>query len=183
MTFFIRTEETREQAEEALGRGRSVRRWAFAGSGMRDMVEYDLKGEEQYEAVHELSDLFDLDFPEEATPEDLREALYELSLILEAGSEDEARAAEALEYEPFGSGYARFLDGLCALQEFDSGPKPEDLTEDFCGDLFRYLVCYEGDNAGWDDADEGWPLFRPRRIVWVHDRGEDAPCSRRERYT
>ena len=182
MAYYIRTEETQEQAVEALKRGRSVRRWAFAGEDMETLIRYDLEGEEQYEAVRRLSDIFDLDFPEEATPDDLKDALWELEEILVPGSDEEKQAAEALGYEPFDSGFARFLDGLCALQEFDVEPKPEDLKNDFCGDLFRYLVCYKGEYTGWDDADEGWPLFRPVRIAWIHDRGENVPCAQRERY-
>ena len=182
MKFYIRTEETREQAREAMNRGRSVRRWAFAGEDMRDLLRDDLEGREQYDAVRRLCEIFDLEFPEEATPEDLKTALRELDYILEPGSEEEKQAAEALGYETFEKGFARFLDGLCALQEFDSEPKPEDLKKDLCGYLFRYLVCYEGEYTGWDDADEGWPLFRPVRIAWIHDRGENAPCSARERF-
>lgn len=179
--FYIRTEENPASAERALKRGRSVRRWGFAGADLRDHLRDDLDGADQYDAVRELATLFDYDFPREATPEDLGEALHELSYILIPGSEEERQAAQRLGYEPYKSGYARFLDGLCALQEFGQEPSPEDLNTDLGGDLFRYLVCYEGEPVGWDDADEGWPLFRPTRIVWVYDRGPDAPSAGRER--
>jgi len=182
--YYIRTEETPEQAEESLRRGRSVRRWAFAGNPLRTMLRYDLEDEEQYDAVRLVSELFGEPFPEQATEDDLREALDVLDDILEPGSPEEAQAAAVIGYERFGNGWARYLDGLCALREYDYVPQPEEITKALNrrGDLFRYLVCYEGEYVGWDDADEGWPLFRPIRIVWIHDRGVDAPRAERIRY-
>lgn len=33
-----------------------------------------------------------------------------------------------------------------------------------------FMVCYEGEFVGYDQ-DEGWPLFKPTRIVWIHETG------------
>ena len=70
-------------------------------------------------------------------------------------------------------GITRVEDGLCALEAFGDEPTPEDCAETLGGDLFACLVCYEGEQVGID-PDEGWPLFKPTRIVWIHQTGSTA---------
>lgn len=86
---------------------------------------------------------------------------------------------EFLKLEPFEDGYIKYLDGLCALEQFKFEPKYEDCTKMIIGDnrephLFKYLVCFEGEEVGedkYDDWGQEWKLFKPKRIIWVRETG------------
>jgi len=178
--YFVRTEETHEDAELAMQRGRSVRRWSTAGWKMIDHLRYFYEhgSEEHYQMIARICEAWELPAP--LNDAELRAVLDELGFVLLDDDEAEKEAAEILGFERFESGWAKYLDGLCALEEFDSQPTPEDVTATLPrGELFRYLACYEGERVGWDYADGGWPLFRPSRIVWIHDRGPEAPAASR----
>lgn len=180
--YFIRTEESPQDAQASLQRGRSVSRWNTAGWKMIDHLRYYYEhgSEDHYQMISRLCEAWELPVPQNDA--DLRAILDEIGSILLGDDEAEEEAARILGFERFENGWAKFLDGLCALQKFESQPSPDDVTATLPhGELFRYLVCYEGEQTGWDYADGGWPLFRPIRIVWVHDRGADAPASCRER--
>ena len=160
MAYFIRTEETIEQAQESLKRGKSVRRWAFFGSTAWEHLAFAIPAEEQEEILAEMGYEFDSD--------------EEMIDFIQTADLDEEEIAEAANLTKVGNrSYAEFLDGLCALESFDEVPAPEDVTETLDGEVFRYLVCYEGEYID-DDPDEGWPLFKPSRIVWTHDTGSDT---------
>ena len=157
MAYFIRTEETIEQAQESLKRGKSVRRWAFFGSTAWEHLAFAIPAEEQEEILAEMGYEFDSD--------------EEMIDFIQTADLDEEEIAEAANLTKVGNrSYAEFLDGLCALESFDEVPAPEDCTATLNGEVFRYLVCYEGEYID-DDPDEGWELFKPRRIVWTHDTG------------
>ena len=161
MAYFTRTEESRQDAQRALARGRSIRRWAFVGCSPWEHLAFAIPCEEQLVALKTYG--FDVD----ADGFDLEEAIH---ADLFADSDDE-KLAEVLNLEPCdGGGYAEFLAGLCALERFAEEPTPDDCTESLDGDLFAYLVCYEGEQVGID-PDEGWPLFKPTRIVWIRATG------------
>jgi len=170
MAYFVRTVESIEEAHEALKRGRSVRRWNFAGGTPYDIFMYGIPVEEQREALKELAELDpesygDYANVDEWTDEEVRDAV----LYDDIPAED---IIKVLNLEPFDDrgGYAQYLPGLCALEQFEQEPKPEDVTATLHGELFAYLVCYEGEFVGYD-PDEGWPLFKPTRIVWIHETG------------
>lgn len=160
--FFVRTEEAVEDAKAALRRGRSVRRWAFAGCSPWEHLAFAIPEEEQVAALEAYGyDIFSEEF-------DTMNAIHD---ELFTDSDDE-KLAEILNLEPFeDGGYAEFLDGLCSLEDFDTEPRPEDCTATLDGALFPYLVCYEGEPVG-TDPDAGWTLFRPTRIVWIHKTGQ-----------
>lgn len=160
--FFIRTEETTKDAERALVRGRSVRRWAFLGCTPWEHLAFAVPVDEQKEALEAYGyDIYAEDFD--------REEIIHGELFAEC---DDEKLAEILNLEPCeDGGFAEFLLGLCSLEEFDTEPRPEDCTETFQGQLFPYLVCYEGESCGID-PDDGWQLFRPTRIVWIHETGQ-----------
>lgn len=164
MQYFIRTEESMEDAQLALQRGRSIRRWAYAGCTPWEHLAFAIPEDEQLNALQAYGyDIHADDF-------DLEGAIH---VDLFADSDDE-RLAEVLNLEPCDNGgYAEFLPGLCALEAFDDEPTPEGCTETLDGELFPYLVCYEGEQVS-TDPDEGWPLFRPTRIVWIHETGSIA---------
>lgn len=157
--YFIRTEETEQQAYESLQRGRSVRRWAFFGCTAWEHLAFAIPYEEQVEALERMGYAVDeIDITSVIQDE-----------LFNAGREDEI--AEACNLTKLENGYyAEFLDGLCALESFDEVPSPEDCTSTLNGELFAKLVCYEGELVGYD-PDEDWQLFRPTRIVWTHDTG------------
>lgn len=159
MAYFVRTEESIQQAKESLKRGKSVRRWAFFGSTAWEHLAFALPEDEQEEVLEEMG----YDLAEQDAADIIHNDLF--------NRDCEAEIAEAANLTKVSDrGYAEFLDGLCALEEFDEEPTPEDVTETLDGENFRYLVCYEGEYVG-EDPDEGWPLFRPTRIVWTHDTG------------
>ncbi len=159
--YFVRTEESIADAKKALGRGRSIRRWAYAGCTPWEHLAYAIPADEQMAALEAYGvDIYADDF-------DLEDAIH---IDLYAESDDE-KLAKALNLEPCeDGGYAEFLPGLCALEAFGEEPTPEQCTETLDGDMFAYLVCYEGEQVG-TDPDEGWPLFKPNRIVWTHETG------------
>ena len=160
MAYFIRTEETIEQAQESLKRGKSVRRWAFFGSTAWEHLAFAVPAEEQEEILEKMGYEFDSD-----------EEMIEFIHSLEGMALDEEEIAEAANLTKVSEhGYAEYLDGLCALESFDEVPSPEDCTATLNSETFRYLVCYEGEYID-EDPDEGWELFKPRRIVWTHDTG------------
>ena len=164
MKYFIRTEETREKAQKAMERNRSIRRWAFAGCHPEEHFMFAITGEEQIEAIREMG--YEVDTAEEA---------YQV-FIDEIENEEEKyeELVSTLNLEPLeNGGYAEFLPGLCALEEHEAEPKPEDCTEDLNGELMPLLICYEGEEVGVD-PDEGWTLFRAERIVWIHETGQDG---------
>lgn len=164
MAYFTRTEESRQDAQRALERGRSIRRWAFAGCSPWEHLAFAIPMSEQLDALQAYG--YDIN----ADDFDLAEAIH---VDLFADSDDEKLAA-ILNLEPCdGGGYAEFLAGLCALEAFGDEPTPEDCAETLGGDLFACLVCYEGEQVGID-PDEGWPLFKPTRIVWIHQTGSTA---------
>lgn len=76
-------------------------------------------------------------------------------------------------------GYIKYLDGLCALEKFSDIPDISNVNKmliDSTGEqyLFKYLVCFEGEEIGKDYSDdwkEEWPLFKPKRIVWIKESG------------
>lgn len=161
MTYFVRTEETLRDAQLALERKRSVRRWAFAGASPWEFLAFAIPEDEQLDALREYG--VDVD----AEGFDLEEAIHG-DLFAEC---DEERLAGCMNLEPFGDGgYAEFLPGLCALEAFDAEPRPEDCTQTLDGELLALLACYEGEAVG-EDPDEGWILFHPKRIVWTHETG------------
>lgn len=142
-----------------MKRGKSVRRWAFFGSTAWEHLAFALPEDEQEEVLEEMG----YDLAEQDAADIIHNDLF--------NRDCEAEIAEAANLTKVSDrGYAEFLDGLCALEEFDEEPTPEDVTETLNGEIFRYLVCYEGEYVG-EDPDEGWPLFRPTRIVWTHDTG------------
>jgi hypothetical protein len=159
MGFFIRMEETHEQAQASLQRKKSVRRWAFAGCTPWEHLAFAIPEEEQKEALEEY-------YGRDIEPEEIGSLIHD-ELFQES---DDERLAEILNLTRLESGYyAEFLDGLCALESYDEEPSPEsiDIPAEY---QFRYMVCYEGEPAGIDE-DEGWELFTPSRIVWIHDTG------------
>lgn len=161
MAYFIRTEERPEDAEQALKRGRSIRRWAFAGCSPWEHLAFALPVSEQLTALEAYG--YDID----ADEFDLDEAIH-IDLFQDS---DDDRLVAILNLEPCEhGGYAEFLPGLCALEAFDEEPAPGQCAETLNGELFALLVCYEGEQVG-HDPDEGWPLFKPRRIVWMHETG------------
>ena len=160
MKYFIRTEETIEQAQESLKRGKSVRRWAFFGSTAWEHLAFAIPAEEQEEILAKMGYEFNSD-------EEMAEFIHTADL-------DEEKIAEAANLTKIGErSYAEYLDGLCALESFDEIPEPEDCTATLNGEVFRYLVCYEGEYVD-EDPDEGWELFKPHRIVWIHDTGSNT---------
>lgn len=164
MQYFIRTEESMEDAQLALQRGRSIRRWAYAGCTPWEHLAFAIPADEQLDALKAYG--FDVD----ADGFDLEEAIH-IDLFQDS---DDDRLVAILNLEPCDhGGYAEFLPGLCALEAFDDEPTPEGCTETLDGELFPYLVCYEGEQVG-TDPDEGWPLFQPTRIVWIHPTGSNA---------
>ena len=83
-----------------------------------------------------------------------------------------------LSLEPFNGGYIKYLNGLCALEMFDNLPTIKDCTKKLDGQakepfLFKYLVCFEGEEVGEDIGDWGetWKLFKPSRILWIEESG------------
>lgn len=167
MKYFIRTEETRDKCQKAMERNRSIRRWAFAGAHPEEHFLFAIPGSERVAAVKKLG--FDAD--------DDAAAVKVFNDEIEGELHDELVKALNLEEMETG-GYAEFLPGLCALEAFDEEPAPADCSEDFHGELFPYLVCYEGQYVGDDPDEEGWPLFRAKKIVWIHETGQEG---RRER--
>ncbi len=165
--FFIRTEESKELIQEAMERNRSVRRWAFAGCSPAEHFLFAIPSHEKVEAIQEMG--YDVSSSDEAVDvyyaeidgEDIEEGLIDVLNLTELDD----------------GGHGELLDGLCALEMFDEKPKPEECEEDLDGDLFPYLVCYEGEFVGYD-PDEDWPLFKAERVVWVTKTGQTA---RRER--
>ena len=166
--YFIRTEETKEDALKSLERGRSIRRWAFVGSSPWEHLAFAIPKEEQLDALEKYGyDAYADDF-------DAEKIIHE-ELFFEC---DDEKLAEILNLEPCeGGGYAEFLPGLCSLEEFENEPSPEDCTETLQGSVFAYLVCYEGEPAGID-PDEGWALFRPSKVVWIAETGSTATRER-----
>lgn len=160
MAYFIRTEESIEDAKGSLERGKSVRRWAFFGSLAWEHLAFAVPEEEQEEILERMGYEFN-DYDE------MTQFIHG-ELFHEDCEEEIAAAANLTKVSE--RGYAEFLDGLCALESFDEVPATSDVTESLDGETFRYLVCYEGEEVGVD-PDEGWPLFRPTRIVWTHDTG------------
>ena len=105
MAYFTRTEESRQDAQRALARGRSIRRWAFAGCSPWEHLAFAIPMSEQLDALQAYG--YDIN----ADDFDLAEAIH---VDLFADSDDE-KLAEVLNLEPCdGGGYAEFLAGLCA---------------------------------------------------------------------
>lgn len=153
--FFTRTECSREDAQSALERGRSIRRWSHMGCSPWEHLAMSVTAEERIEALQKLG--YDVYTDEEA------ESIV-WGELFEADVDD--AIIEALGLEPFGNGYAQYLPGLCALESFEDEPSPEDCTVTLDGASFGWLVCYEGEFAGYD-PDDDWELYRPTRIVWA----------------
>jgi len=85
-----------------------------------------------------------------------------------ADSDDE-KLAEVLNLEPCDRRWVcRIPRCLCALERFAEEPTPDDCTESLDGDLFAYLVCYEGE-AGW---------HRPRRRMAAVQADQDSMDTR-----
>lgn len=162
-SFYVRAEESIEDAIKALERGRSVRRWATLGAQPYEHLMFASADEKR-----EILEAIGIEDAWMMTEETLDGVIADM----EFGDAENRVIIEKLGLEPFGNGYAAFLDGLCALEWFDEEPTPEDCTATLDGSLFGYLVCYEGDYAG-ADPDEGWPLFHPVRIVWATETGSD----------
>ena len=160
--YFVRTEETEEQAIASLERGRSVRRWAFFGCTAWEHLAFAIPEDEQIAALEAMG--YDL------SERDVNDIIHN-ELFHDNSPETERAIAEACNLTKVSErGYAEFLDGLCALEAFDVLPSPDWVSASLDGKLFAKLVCYEGEPVGVD-PDEGWPLFKPTRIVWIHDTG------------
>ncbi len=161
--FFIRTEESKELIQKAMKRNRSIRRWAFAGCSPEEHFLFAIPPHERVEAIQRMG-------YEVSTEEEAINIYYE-----EIEEEDLIEVLSLTKLD--GGGYGELLDGLCALEMFDEEPEPEECEEDLDGDLFPYLVCYEGEFVGYD-PDEDWPLFKAERVVWVAETGQK---TRREK--
>jgi len=157
MAYYIRMEENLEDAQSSLERGKSVRRWAFAGCSPWEHLAFAIPEDEQKDALETY-------FGREVEDEELTSLIHD-DLFSES---DDEKLAEILNLTRLESGYyAEFLDGLCALESFDGEPVPENIEvpKDY---QFRYMICYEGTPVGIDE-DEGWELFTPSRIVWTRE--------------
>jgi hypothetical protein len=167
--FFIRTEESIEDAQKSLERGRSVRRWAFIGCSPWEHLAFAIPDDEKLKALETYG--YDID----ADSFDMDEIIHS-DLFADC---DEEKLARILNLEPCkdGYGYAEFLPGLCSLEEFDHEPNPSECSQNLQGELFAYLVCFEGEPVGID-PDEEWQLFRPTRIVWVSETGSKMQRQR-----
>lgn len=164
--YFVRTEESMEQAQAALERGRSVRRWAYAGADPLTFLQFALPADERFEVVCKVAAEVGI---EVETERDVEYLLFDR----EGSDLPEDSIIRVLGLEPFGDGWAQFLDGLCALASFVDEPSREEEFPKLNGVHLPLLVCYEGEFCGYD-PDEGWELFRPGRIVWVRETGSDV---------
>ena len=165
LKYFVRTDESIPKAQKAMERNRSIRRWAFAGAHPEEHFLFGITNEERVQVINKMG--FEVETEEEAVQvfQSEVEGLMTDDLI-------KALNLAPMDAEPGDYvGYAEFLQGLCALEGFENKPTPADCSEDLHGELFPYLVCYEGEYVG-DDPDEGWPLFQATKIVWVHETGQ-----------
>lgn len=157
--YFIRTEETEQQAYESLQRGKSVRRWAFAGCNPWEHLAFAIPYDEQLEALEKLGyDTLDINVT----------SVIQDDLFHQNRDDEIAIVCNLTKLE--NGYYAEFLEGLCALESFSEVPEPSSLSRTLDDNLFAKLVCYEGEFVGLD-PDENWELFKPSRIVWIHDTG------------
>ena len=158
--YFTRTEESIKDVQLALERGRSVRRWAtFGEKPYMHLIHADLEERDEILSELGLDPMSDGDFSEWVWSHDFT-------------TEEDEIIINYFNLEPAGLGYAQYLGGLCALEEFETLPDPEECTATLYGGLFSILACYEGEPVGID-PDEGWTLFRPMRIAWAVETGSN----------
>lgn len=155
-----------EQAQAALERGRSVRRWAYAGADPITFLQYALPPRERFEAVREVAAEVGI---EVETEQDVEYLLFDR----DGADLSQDAIIRVLGLEPCGDGWAQYLDGLCALESFEEEPPMDGEFRTLNGIHLPLLVCYEGEFVGYD-PDEDWELFRPTRIVWVRETGSDV---------
>lgn len=176
MTYYLRTEETAEDAVRAFYRKRSANGWWYIGL---DPVDWLMCAAQPHE-IMECADLVGIDIPSSFGCADAVDELI-------AKAQDDALNTviiDVLGLEPAeGRGYWRPLPGLCALAEADEDlPNAEWIARaTHFGEAFAMFAVYEGESVGVDENVEdatSWTLFRPARLVRVFEN--PGPITRRE---